>query len=359
MSKLTIDLEKRWTGGGRAFSLAVSIQTEAPTTVLFGPSGSGKTTLLRAVAGLLNPDRGRIALDGDVFFDSERGIALPPYRRRLGMVFQQPSLFPHLSALDNVRYAASGKKRRHIEDLLERFHVSHVARRRPHQLSGGEQQRVTIARALAAGPRLLLLDEPLSAVDAATRASVLKDLLAYQKRGGVPYLYVTHNRAEALALGGQALLLDGGRLVAQGEASGVFSSPTSSEAARVLGRENVLAGTMVAHHQSEGLSRVDMGGVFLSTPYTPLPLGSRVAAHIPSEDIILSADPVGRTSARNVLSSRVARVLDIHTAVEVVVDTPIPLRAHVSRAARDSLGLKPGVPVHLLIKAMAILVEPL
>ncbi len=361
MNRLTVDIEKRLMGQGKAFSIAVSFQTESLTTVIFGPSGAGKTTLLRAVAGLLKPERGRIALGKVTFFNSQQGLMLAPYRRNLGMVFQQPSLFPHMSALDNLLYAAPSPNRREAEELLERFHVSHVAARRPLQLSGGEQQRVAIARALASRPQLLLLDEPLPGVDATLRASVLGDLVDFQKEQQVPYLYVTHNRAEALRLGGQALLLDHGRMVAKGNAFEVLSSPPSPEVAHVLGADNVLTGTISAHHPEEGLSEIDLGGSFLFTASTALPEGASVAVTIPSAEIILSADRVGRTSARNVISGRVRRILDRAGSMEVVVETSgsVPFRAHITRAALEALELRPGSEVFLLMKAVGILVEPI
>lgn len=359
MGRLIVEILKRLTDHGRSFHLDVDFQSEALTTVIFGPSGAGKTSLLRAVAGLIQPDRGRIQWNDRVFFDSGRAVMLPPFRRHLGMVFQQPSLFPHLSAFDNVLFASAVPDRREAARLLERFHVSHTARQKPLQLSGGEQQRVAIARALAARPRLLLLDEPLPGVDAVTRASVLKDLVEYQKENEVPYLYVTHNRVEALRLGGRALLMDEGRIVARGPAEEVLTSPMSTEAARVLGTDNVLAGMLVSHHREEGLSEIDLGGVVLYAAATSLPAGTPVAATIPSTDIIVSVGEPLRTSARNVLPGRVSRIFDANAIIEVIVETPVPFRAHISRSALESLGLRPGTAVHLLMKAIAILVDPI
>jgi molybdate transport system ATP-binding protein len=275
------------------------------------------------------------------------------------MVFQQPSLFPHLSALDNVLFASPQPKRREAEELLERFHVSHVAKRRPIHLSGGEQQRVVIARALAARPRLLLLDEPLPGVDAATRASILKDLLDYQKEHEVPYLYVTHNRVEAIRLAGRVLLIEQGKIVADGKAEEVLIAPACVDAVHVLGVDNVFAGTLTTHHQEEGLSEIDLGGVSLFSGYTLMPPDSRVAVTIPSTEIVLSMDRVSRTSAQNVLSGTVSRIFEMNGSFEIMIETPVPFRAHISRSSLDLLGLRPGVSIHLLIKAIAIVVEPL
>ena len=340
------------------FALDVSFETESLTSVLFGPSGSGKTTLLRAIAGLTQPDAGRIARGNQIFFDDASATRLPPHRRRLAMVFQEPSLFPHKTALENVLCASKSGVVREADAFLERFRVAHVRDQLPRQLSGGEQQRISIARALASEPELLLLDEPLSAVDTATRASVLTDLLAYQQDENVPMLYVTHDRAEAIGLGGETVLMDAGRVVARGETKTLLTAPDTPAAARVLGPGNVLVGVIERHLEDDGLSQVNVGGSQLATPLSKLPVGSRVAVTLPSDDIIVAREAVGLTSARNILKGTIDRVLHLDSGVELVVKTPAPFRAHISRKALRSLELTEGQTVHLLFKAMAIVVEP-
>jgi molybdate transport system ATP-binding protein len=359
MSILSAKFEKCLTGHGDPFCVEVDFETSHLTTVIFGPSGAGKTTLLRIVAGLTRPDKGHIRLNEMVFFDSEDQVMLPPFRRRLGMIFQQPSLFPHLSALDNVLYASPTGNRAEAVELLERFHVAHVSHRKPLQISGGEQQRVAIARSLAAKPRLLLLDEPLPGVDSLTRASVLKDLVDYQKEHEVPYLYVTHNRVEALRLGGRAILMDRGKIVTYGVAEEVFSSPSSTEASKIIGTDNVFSGTLLAHRKQEGLSEIDLGGVSLFSTPSQLPVGTPVAVTIPSTEIIVSVDKVARTSAQNFLSGRIRQIFDKNGAFEVMVGTPVPFRAHISPSALKSLALDVGMEVYLLIKAIAVVMDPL
>jgi molybdate transport system ATP-binding protein len=359
MNILSAKFEKCLTGQGDPFCIEVDFETSELTTVVFGPSGAGKTTLLRIVAGLTRPDKGHIRLNEMVFFDSEDQVMLPPFRRRLGMIFQQPSLFPHLSALDNVLYASTTRDRAEAGELLERFHVAHVARRKPLQFSGGEQQRVAIARALAAKPRLLLLDEPLPGVDALTRASVLKDLADYQKEHEVPYLYVTHNRVEALRLGGRAILMDRGKIVTYGSAEEVFSSPLSAEASKIIGTDNVFSGVLAAHRKEEGLTEIELGGVTLFSTQSHLPAGTPVAVTIPSTEIIVSVDEVARTSAQNFLSGSISQIFDKNGAFEVIVSTPVPFRAHISPFALKSLALDCGMEVYLLIKAIAVVTDPL
>ncbi|HKX27511.1 MAG TPA: ATP-binding cassette domain-containing protein [Blastocatellia bacterium] len=208
----------------RAFALDVEFTAPAGVTILFGPSGSGKTTCLRSVAGIVTPDEGRIALDGRVYFDSRSGIDLQIQRRRVGFVFQDYLLFPHLTAEQNVAYGvrsdATGhgqpERRRRAQELLELLGIEYAARQYPRELSGGESQRVALARALASDPAIVLLDEPLSAVDEQTRARLLAEIGAMQRRTGIPFLYVTHNVTEAVEIGHHVVMLNEGRITQQG-----------------------------------------------------------------------------------------------------------------------------------------------
>ena len=204
---------------GTRFSLDLAFEAPAGITILFGPSGSGKTTLLRAIAGIEEPDEGRISLGSEVFFDSARGVRMRIQQRRVGYVFQSSTLFPHMTALDNVAYGAPRAcvdRNQRARELLDLFKVEHAARQFPRELSGGEAQRVALARALASDPSLMLLDEPLSALDAPARALVLAEIRLAQETSGIPFLYVTHQRSEALELGSYAIILKEGRLVGQG-----------------------------------------------------------------------------------------------------------------------------------------------
>jgi molybdate transport system ATP-binding protein len=210
----------------QAFRLDVEFTAASGVTILFGHSGSGKTTCLRAVAGIVTPDEGRISLDESLYFDSASGVNLPIQRRRVGFVFQDYVLFPHLTAEQNVAYgiragensgglskAAKGERAR---ELLALLGIEYAARQYPRELSGGESQRVALARALASDPAIVLLDEPLSAVDAKTRARLLVEIRATQQRTGIPFLYVTHNVAEVVEIGDHAIVLDEGRVIRQG-----------------------------------------------------------------------------------------------------------------------------------------------
>jgi molybdate transport system ATP-binding protein len=208
-------------GNGNTPVIDVHIQAPDGVTVLFGRSGAGKTSILRAIAGILVPDEGRITLNATVFFDSASGVNLPIRCRGTGYVFQNHLLFPHLTAEQNALYGAHGdtlkSARERVHDLFAMMGISEIAARRPHELSGGEQQRVALARALAAEPAIMLLDEPLSSVDVATRARLTEEIAEIQKKTGIPFLYVTHNHAEALRLGKTMILIEEGKAARHGE----------------------------------------------------------------------------------------------------------------------------------------------
>jgi molybdate transport system ATP-binding protein len=210
----------------QAFRLDVEFMAASGVTILFGHSGSGKTTCLRAVAGIVTPDEGRISLDDRLYFDSASGVNLPIQQRRVGFVFQDYVLFPHLTAEQNIAYGiragensgglSKAAKRERARELLALLGIEYAARQYPRELSGGESQRVALARALASEPAIVLLDEPLSAVDAKTRARLLAEIRATQQRTGIPFLYVTHNVAEVVEIGDHVIVLDEGRVILQG-----------------------------------------------------------------------------------------------------------------------------------------------
>ncbi len=210
---------------GQPFRLDVEFTAPSGVTILFGPSGSGKTTCLRSVAGIVTPDEGRIALDELLYFDSANGVNLSIQRRRVGFVFQDYVLFPHLTAERNVAYGiragngggqSKSAKRERARELLSLLGIEYAAAQYPRELSGGESQRVALARALASDPAIVLLDEPLSAVDVRTRARLLVEIRATQQRTGIPFLYVTHNVAEVVEIGDQVIVMNEGKVIEQG-----------------------------------------------------------------------------------------------------------------------------------------------
>lgn len=219
MSALEVKLRKAFLAGKRRqFSLNVEFAAPVGVTVIFGPSGSGKTTILQCLAGLLRPDSGSIVAGGETLFDSARNIDLSPQERRIGYVFQDLALFPHMTAVENIAFGIRGNGVRRetlVRDALERFRLEHVAAHRPGEISGGERQRVALARVLVTGPRVLLLDEPFSALDDALKREIIADLKQWLERNSVPVLLVTHDRSEAAALGERMLMVHEGKMAGE------------------------------------------------------------------------------------------------------------------------------------------------
>jgi molybdate transport system ATP-binding protein len=318
---------------------------------LAGPSGVGKTTILRTIAGLRRPARGRIECDGETWLDTERRIDVPPERRRAALVFQDHALFPHLSALRNVAYAAD---RRRAMELLERLGVAHRAGARPRELSGGERQRVALARALAADPRALLLDEPLASLDPRTRARAGRELAGMLAGLAVPTIVVTHDFTEASLLAGEVAVLDAGRVVQRGSASDLASSPASGFVADFTGAV-VLHGT--AREGDAGLTAVDLdgGGTVVSTERGR----GRVAVSMHAWDIALEPPGEGAGSAHNRVDAAVTRVTRIGNRARVGLAAPQELTAEVTADSVERMGLEAGARVQAVWKAAATRLAPL
>ena len=348
-----LELERR-IRSSPVFRLDVEFRTGAGITVVFGKSGAGKSTLLLSLLGALRPASGRIVVAGRSLFDDARGVDVEVRRRRLGIVFQDALLFPHLDAIANVAFALRGRGRlRAAGEMLERTGAASLARRFPADLSGGERQRVALARALAARPAALLLDEPFSALDAPARERLGTLLIGLQRSTGVPFLHVTHDLGEALRLGTALIVMDGGRVVQSGIPSEVVGHPASAAAARAVGTENLFRGTVRRHLPGEGYSEVDLGGVTVETGLLDAPPGSTVALALRAEDILLAPSAIRGTSARNVLQGTVQQVERRGASVETRIDTPLPFRVIVTTAAARELALAPGKSIFMLIKASA------
>ena len=353
---LNAKIKKEFRTNGRVtFALDASFVVRQGITVLFGPSGSGKTSILRSIAGIVAPDEGRIELGEHVYFDSERGTNVPIQGRRIGFVFQDYLLFPHLTAVQNVAYAIrsatrKGRRDRAIE-LLDMLGIAYASDRHPHQLSGGEQQRVALARALGSDPAILLLDEPLSALDAATRLRLLGEIVDLQRKSKIPFLYVTHSPADAVRAGDSALILNAGRIVQEGKPTEVFNAPRNSAASQAVGSENILAGRVQAHHEREGTSVIDLAGCNLVVPFNALPKNTPVTVGIRSDDIIISRERIGQTSARNLFEGTIKHAVRDGPAVDLLVSCGVDLKVRVTAQAFDALDLKPGVKAFVLFKA--------
>lgn len=284
-SVLVIRLRKRLPD----FSLDIALQAGGGVTVLFGPSGGGKSMTLQAVAGLLRPDAGRIAINGHVLYDSEAGIHLPPQQRRVGFVMQDYALFPHMTIAQNIAYGLAGlpksDRRQAVDKMLRLMELDGLEARRPSQLSGGQQQRVALARALVTRPQVLLLDEPLAALDVALRQGVRQELRKIQERFQVPILFVTHDLAEAHLLADRIAVIHQGRVLQIGPSRHVVYHPATLEVARATGARNILQGVVTGASPQD--LQVRVGELTLTTPAFPFTEGQVVHLTIRPEQVVL------------------------------------------------------------------------
>jgi molybdate transport system ATP-binding protein len=353
---LSVRITKRLAGAGRDFVLTVGFEISPGIAILFGPSGAGKTTLLDCIAGLTPPDTGKIAIGARVFFDAEKGANLPVQDRGVGYVFQDLALFPHLTAEQNVAYGLARldgiERRRRKETILESFRISHLRRQKPGEISGGERQRVALARALVTDPCLLLLDEPLAALDGATKSTIIEDLRAWNQAHGIPILYVTHSREEVFALGERVLVLENGRVVAQGTPHEVMAAAHQETVAQLAGFENIWDATVIAAHEDRGTMTCQIAGskVELETPLVRAETGSTLRVGIRAGDILLATVRPQGLSARNVIPGRVIALVQRDVIVTARVDCGVEMQVHLTLAARDSLALQPGREVWLIVK---------
>jgi molybdate transport system ATP-binding protein len=326
--------------------------TPGSLVVLFGPSGAGKTTMLRQIAGLERPDEGRLSFDGETWCDVARRVWVPPQRRRVGLVFQEPTLFPHLSVADNIAFGADARASR-VAELASLVGVEPLLARRPRALSGGEGQRVALARALAINPRLLLLDEPFASLDAPTRVRLRRDVRALLQRMQTPALLVTHDRAEAMAIGDELVVVMDGRVRQAGPIAAVFSRPADAEVAAALGIEAVLPARIVG--SADGLLSVAVGGVTIqAAEREPMTVGAEVFACVRAEDVTIETGSPAHASARNHLVARIVAIAPDGPVDRVTLDCGFALDAIITRRSREDLQLAPGVQVTAGIKATSV-----
>ncbi len=345
-----------------SFSLDVDLAWDERVVVIFGPSGSGKTTLFEVLLGLHPAAEAKIRLGGAWLDDPERGLHVPVWRRGLGWVPQEPTLFPHLPVLGNLHFGAAraaGRASGLLDRAIDVLEISALLERRVDSLSGGERQRVAIARAIASGPRALLMDEPLASLDVGLRARALRYLRRLRDELDIPILYITHDPDEALLMGERVVVLDAGREVAAGSPRAVLWSRAVLPLAEALGIENVLDATVVGSAGGESTLQTSRG-LRLTIPFA-LEVGMRICVGLRAEEVLLAADPPGLISARNVLAATVSswepRGADAFVHLDVGArggSAPERLVAKITRAAAESLSLRPGASVHAVIKAQAI-----
>ncbi len=406
---LEVNVRKTLPGETRPFELNVSFVVGNGITILFGASGAGKTTLLDCIAGIATPDAGHIALGSRVMFDSRERINVPSRYRKTGYVFQDVALFPHLSVEANVAYGLFDRKAAERKDrvarALESLGIAELRNRRPAQLSGGERQRVALARALGTEPSILLLDEPLAALDRPVRMKIAEDLRRSIQNLPIPVLYVTHSRDEVFMLGEKLLVLEQGRVIAQGTPHEVMSAPQSETVAQLAGFENLFdvevtsihenRGTMTCRIMSSGIGHpqleietplvrakpgaklrlgISAGDILLTTssradwanetralapglpkvelesPLVRAEAGAHLRVGISAGDILLATSaPVG-LSARNVLPGKLLSLSQRDAIIVARVDCGVELSVHLTLSARDSLELVPGRQVWVIVK---------
>ncbi|HVA15739.1 MAG TPA: molybdenum ABC transporter ATP-binding protein [Stellaceae bacterium] len=348
----------------RLASFTLDARLEAPDsgiTALFGRSGAGKTTVINALAGLLRPDRGRIAIGGETVFDSARGIDLPPERRRLGYVFQEGRLFPHYSVRGNLLYGAKrGETGPSFDAVVDLLGIKPLLARRPADLSGGEKQRVAIGRALLASPRLLLMDEPLASLDAPRKGEILPFIERLRDELRLPVFYVSHEMDEIIRLADLLVILDDGKVAASGSVEELTSR---LDLWPLTGRHeagSVVRTTLRGHDTTFGLSELAFPGGRLRVTRLALPLGTPIRVRIRARDVVLATERPAHLSIRNAFAGKVVEVavprgplidlkLDIGTP-----EQPVMLWARVTQRALQELQLAPGKPVFALVKTVAL-----
>jgi molybdate transport system ATP-binding protein len=357
---LIASLRKTFSSREAGFSLDVDFDAAPGFTILFGPSGSGKTTLLDCVAGLTTPEAGRVAVDGRVLFDANTHVDVPVARRNVGYVLQDLALFPHLTAEQNIAYGLAhlprATSRQRVLAVLHEFRIDHLRQQHPSEISGGERQRVALARSLVTDPCVLLLDEPLAALDAPTKARILEDLRRWNQAHRIPILHVTHSREEVLALGERVLVMEQGRIVAQGTPHEVLSAPLQESVAQLAGFENIFDATVESVHEDRGTMMCKVRGnktgvfVLLETPLIRVEQGSPLRVGIRAGDILLAIEKPMGLSARNILPGLLVSLERRDMMISALVDCGVEMDVHLTLAARDVLKLTQGRQVWLVIK---------
>jgi len=345
-----------------AFRLDAKFASDARgITALFGRSGAGKTSLVNALAGLMRPDRGRIAVEGEVLFDSERGIDLPPERRRLGYVFQDGLLFPHYTVRGNLTYGRrAGGREADFDAVVALLGLERLLDRRPAALSGGEKQRVALGRALLAGPRLLLMDEPLAALDQPRKAEILPFIERLRDELRIPIVYVTHAMEEIVRLADTLVLMTEGHVAAVGAVEDLTSRLDLRPLTGRFEAGAVIRAEVAAHDPEGGLTRVAFAGGALTVARLDLPVGAKVRVRVRARDVVLSLEPPRGLSIRNALPGRVVEIAPPQgPAVDIRLDIgaegqPVMLWARITQRALAELRLAAGSRVHALVKTVAL-----
>jgi molybdate transport system ATP-binding protein len=342
------------------FALDTEFASDSGITALFGRSGAGKTTVVNAIAGLVRPDRGTITVNGECLFDSARGIDVPVERRRVGYVFQEGRLFPHLTVRGNLNYgydlAPPGQRYVAFKQVVELLGLEHILDRRPANLSGGEKQRVAIGRALLASPRVLLMDEPLAALDSLRKGEILRYIECLHDEIKVPIIYVTHAVEEIVRLADVVVLMAGGKVLATGKPSEVMGRLELRERTGIFEGGTVIDAKVVSHDLQYDLVTLEFAGGMLVVPGVDALVGEPVRLRIRARDVSIALVRPRDISVLNVLEGRVAAIQsDAGPSCNLRVDVGgVDLAARITRLSADRLGLSTGREVYVLIKAISL-----
>lgn len=342
---LRAQIEKRF---GSGFGLSIEQEFGPGFHILFGASGAGKTTLLDCLAGLAPVDRGNIVLDEHALLDTSTSVNVPTHMREVGYVLQSQALFPHLSVRENLAFGAEND----VEEIARALTIYEFLDRKPAQLSAGQRQRVALARSLATEPRYLLMDEPLAALDAATKSNIVEVLRRWNEARQIPILYVTHDREEAYGLGERLIVLEEGKVVAAGPPHEVLGSPSRNAVAQLAGFENLLQCEVMGDHPDQGTMSCRIAGteVVLEAPLTRVE-SPKVVLGIRAGDILVSAERPRGISARNILQGTIGSLEQRGVLVRLLVNVGgANFEAHVTTGAQISLGLTGGKAIWLVIK---------
>lgn len=348
-----------------AFRLEVAFETSGHVTALFGRSGAGKSSLVNIVAGLLRPDQGSVSIDGAVLVDTAHGIFIPAHRRRIGYVFQEARLFPHLSVRGNLLYGRRSTRPDErwgsLEQVTELLGIGHLLGRRPAGLSGGEKQRVAIGRALLASPRLLLMDEPLAGVDRERKAEILPYIARLRSEMKLPILYVSHAVEEIAAIADTVVVIEAGRVAANGPVAAVLPDLDSLSLGDAFEAGVILTAAIVEHDAAAAQTVLNHPAGRLMVPGLVGRIGAAMRIRVRARDVAIAVGEPGRLSIRNRLSATVIAIRETQPpAVEVRLDAGgDPILARVTRDAVRDLGLAVGMTVTALVKSVAVeAVEP-
>jgi molybdate transport system ATP-binding protein len=341
------------------FQLDVTFTADPGVTILLGHSGAGKTTLLRSIAGLCHPDKGLIVSGGRVLFDSEKKIAIEPARRHVGFVFQDLALFPHLTVEENVAYGLrklqAHERNQKVAEILESFQIVNLRRRVPREISGGEQQRVALARSLVTEPSVLLLDEPLSSLDPHTKAGIIDDLRAWNEKHRIPMLYVTHNHEEVFALGERAISLEQGKVLAEGAPMEVVTTPHRQSMAQIAGFENLFEAIVSEVRESQGVMVCRLMGspIEIQMPLTRVAPDAPLHVGIRADEILLATSPPAILNSCNLVHGRIQQIDFSGLRAELRIDSGLEFRVNLSEGLPEPPPLKSGDDVWMIIRPQA------